>query len=104
MFEDVGEPPYRLDRMLQQLRAADKLREVAGVGVGSTLRCEDDRYPDLDVDVVLRDVLEPLGVPVVTGLPFGHAETNLCWPFGGRAAIDGDRGEIELLESAVAAR
>jgi muramoyltetrapeptide carboxypeptidase len=104
MLEDIGEPPYRIDRMLQQLLAAGKLDDVAGIGVGSTFRCDDDRYPDLDVDAVLRDVLQPLGVPVVTGLPFGHGETNLCWPFGGRAAIDGDRGEIELLESAVAAR
>ena len=50
----------------------------------------------------LAEFLEPLGVPVVFDLPFGHGERNLCWPFGGLAAIDGDRGEVELLESAVA--
>ncbi|MBW2231687.1 MAG: LD-carboxypeptidase [Deltaproteobacteria bacterium] len=104
MLEDIGEPPYRLDRLLQQLHWAGKLTDVAGVGIGSMCRCDDDRYPDLDVEAVLQGALEPLGVPVVTGLPFGHDAANLCWPHGGRAAIDGDRGEIELLESAVAAR
>jgi len=104
MLEDIGEPPYRLDRMLQQLLWAGKLADVVGVGIGSTFRCDDDRYPDLDVDAVLQSALAALGVPVVTGLPFGHDGQNLCWPHGGRAAIDGDRGEIELLESAVAAR
>jgi muramoyltetrapeptide carboxypeptidase len=104
MLEDIGEPPYRLDRLLQQLHWAGKLDEVAGVGVGSTCRCDDDRYPDLDAAAVLQAALGPLGVPVVTGLPFGHDAINLSWPHGGRAAIDGDRGEIELLESAVAAR
>lgn len=104
MLEDVTEPPYRIDRMLQQLRAAGKLAAVVGVGVGAMQDCDDARYPELDLETVLRDVLEPLGVPVVIDLPFGHGPCNLAWPHGGRAAIDGDRGEVELLESAVAAR
>jgi muramoyltetrapeptide carboxypeptidase len=104
MLEDTGEPPYRIDRMLQHLLAAGKLAEVVGVGVGGTVGCEDDRYPDLGVDVLLAEILAPLGVPVLSELPFGHGVENVAWPFGGRAAIDADRGEIELLESAVAAR
>ena len=102
LFEEVEEPPYRIDRMLEQLRAAGKLKGVAGVGVGSLLGCGDERFPDRDAGAVLAEFLEPLGVPVVFDLPFGHGERNLCWPFGGLAAIDGDRGEVELLESAVA--
>ena len=77
---------------------------LAGVGVGGILGCQDERYPDRDVEVVLRDFLEPLQVPVVLDLPFGHGSSNRCWPQGGRARLSGDRGELELLESAVAAR
>lgn len=104
MLEDITEPPYRIDRMLQQLLAAGKLASVVGVGVGVMRDCDDGRYPDRDLECVLRDALEPLGVPVVVDMPFGHGPCNLAWPHGGRAAIDGDRGEVELLESAVAAR
>ena len=104
MLEDITEPPYRIDRMLQQLRAAGKFDEVVGVGIGSLHRCDDDRYPEMDAATVVREILSSLSVPVVVDLPFGHASCNLAWPHGGRAAIDGDRGEIELLESAVAAR
>jgi muramoyltetrapeptide carboxypeptidase len=104
LIEDVGEPTYRIDRLLQQLLHAGKLDAAVGVGVGSTQDCEDDRYPDLGVEDVLREFLEPLGVPVITELPFGHGEDNLSWAVGGRAAIDGDRGEVELLEFAVAPR
>jgi muramoyltetrapeptide carboxypeptidase len=104
MLEDIGEPPYRVDRMLEQLRAAGKLDGLVGIGLGDFEGCDDSRYPDRGLDDVLGDALEGLGVPVVAELGFGHAAVNLAWPFGARAAIDGDRGEIELLESAVAAR
>jgi muramoyltetrapeptide carboxypeptidase len=101
LLEEVQEPPYRIDRMLEQLRAAGKLEALAGVGIGGLEGCEDPRYPERDAEVVIREFLDPLAVPVVFGLPFGHVQRNLCWPFGARASLDGDRGELELLESAV---
>ncbi len=104
MFEETGEAPYRIDRMLQQLAQAGKLEAAVGVGVGQLVDCDDRKYEGVDLEALLREVLGPLGVPVVTGLPFGHALPNLAWPVGGRAAIDGDRGEIELLEACVATR
>lgn len=104
MLEEVSEPPYRLDRQLQQLKAAGKLSGLAGVGLGEMWKCEDERYPGLDSQAVLEGVFESLGIPVVSHLPFGHGPSNLCWPVGARAAIDGDRGELELLEWAVATR
>jgi len=104
MLEDTGEPLYRIDRMLQHLLAAGKLAEVAGVGVGVSVGWEDERHPGVDLEGLLAEILGPLGVPVLCELPFGHGEVNIAWPVGGRAALDADRGEIELLESAVAAR
>jgi muramoyltetrapeptide carboxypeptidase len=102
LLEDVNEAPYRVDRMLQQLIAAGKLAEVVGIGIGSMTGCSDARYPEPAVEEVLEEILGPLGLPVVSALPFGHCEPNWAWPVGARAAIDGARGEIELLESGVA--
>ena len=104
MLEEVSEPPYRIDRQLQQLRAAGKLDGLVGVGLGEMVNCGDDRYPEPDLESILKEILGPLGVPVVCQLPFGHGASNFCWPVGGRAALDGDRGELELLDSAVSAR
>lgn len=104
MLEDVTELPYRVDRMLQQLRAAGKLDELAGVGLGAFTDCDDARYPEWTCERLFEEVFAPLGVPVVTDLAFGHGEANRPWPFGGRAALDGDRGELEWLEAAVRAR
>ncbi len=98
LIEDVGERPYRIDRMLQQLRAAGKLHQLEAVGVGRFECCTDDRYPKPDVDAVIEDALRPLGVPIASDLPFGHVEVNYAWPMGGRATINGASGELQLLE------
>jgi len=42
-----------------------------------------------------------LGIPLVTDLPFGHVRGNVAWPVGGRATLDGERGELAILESGV---
>jgi len=101
MLEDVGERPYRVDRMLQQLIGAGKFDALVGVGVGDFSSCQDERYPEVGALDVILGALRPLGVPVVTGLPFGHVRRNLAWPFGGRATIDGQAGEIRLIEQGV---
>jgi len=104
MLEDITELPYRIDRMLQQLRAAGKFDRAAGIALGSFTECDDERYPDWTVDRLVSEIFEPLGIPVVAGLPFGHGGENRPWPFAGRAALDGSRGELEILEAAVSTR
>lgn len=103
LFEEVGERPYRIDRMLQQLRNAGKLRDVVGVGVGDLSGCVDERYPDASAEAVIEEVVRPLGVPLVMGLPIGHVPVNHTWPVGARATIDGARGEIRIEERGVVA-
>ncbi len=104
VLEDVTELPYRLDRMLQQLRAAGKLERLAGVALGAFTECDDERYPEWTPERLFDEVFGSLGVPVVRDLPIGHGPCNRPWPFAGRAALDGARGELELLESAVTTR
>jgi muramoyltetrapeptide carboxypeptidase len=101
LLEDVNEAPFRVDRMLQQLIAAGKLSAAVGIGIGSMVGCDDARYPEPAVEEVIAEILLPLGLPVLTGLPFGHCDLNHAWPMGARAAIDGARGEIEMLEFGV---
>jgi muramoyltetrapeptide carboxypeptidase len=54
------------------------------------------------VEDVVRELLTPLGVPMVLGLPFGHGRENWTLPLGIRARLDADRGALALLEPAVA--
>lgn len=101
LLEDRGERPYRIDRMLQQLRGAGKLAGLAGVGLGDFSTCRDERYPELGAEQLVAALIAPLGIPLVSDLPFGHVKLNYPWPFGCRAKLDADRGELQMLERGV---
>lgn len=101
LLEEVGEKPYALDRLLTQLRVAGKLAGLHGVGLGHFTGCTDRKRAQPDADAVLMELLAPLGIPVVSGLPFGHGSPNLTWPMGVRAELDGRRGTLVFLESGV---
>lgn len=105
-IEDIGEPPYRLDRMLTHLLSAGFLQQVAGVAVGVCRDCEEKgtlkrREYQQSSDDVIRERLRRLGVPVVTGLPFGHQPLNATIPVGVRARLDANRGDLIITEAAV---
>ena len=101
LFEEIGEKPYALDRDLSQLAAAGKLDAAVGFGVGSLLGCEDPKRATPSADDVVVEILGRFGKPLVTGLNFGHESPNLIWPFGVQASIDGETGELTLLEAGV---
>ena len=87
LLEDVTERPYRIDRMLATLEAGGHLARVAAFLLGDFHGCEPgaDKVTALDV---LRERLSGLGVPVVGGVPVGHAARNDPVVLGGRARIE----------------
>lgn len=102
LLEDVGEAPYRVDRMLTTLRLAGVFGRAAGVLVGSFTRC-DPREDGRSVDDVLRDRLGELPIPVLGPVPIGHEdEENWEVALGGLVDLDADRGVVTFLQSAVA--
>ncbi len=100
LLEDVGERPYRVDRMLTTLRQAGWLERVAGVlcGAFTDARAGAD---GVEVDDVLADRLGDLGVPVLTGLGAGHVDDNLELPLGAPVRLDAASGSVHFVESAV---
>jgi muramoyltetrapeptide carboxypeptidase len=101
-LEEVGEEPYRIDRMLVQLRDAGKLREVAGVAFGNLVCCEGERYPEPTAAEVIREVVGPeVDGPVVLDLPFGHVGDNHALAVGVEAELDGGAGTLAMLGPAV---
>ncbi|MFE0645569.1 LD-carboxypeptidase [Streptomyces sp. NPDC058877] len=92
LLEDVGEEPYRLDRILTQLLRSGWFDGVAGIALGSWAECG----PYEQVRAVLVDRLGDLGVPVVEELGFGHGTAALTVPLGVPAALDANTGRLTL--------
>jgi muramoyltetrapeptide carboxypeptidase len=93
-LEDVGEPAYRVDRMLTQLFRAGVFDGVSGLAFGRFTDCPAGE--EESVAEVLHEAAERAGVPAVADLPFGHVAHNCTLPMGGAALIDGDRGALIL--------
>jgi muramoyltetrapeptide carboxypeptidase len=101
--EDVDEKPYRIDRLLMQLRQSGALEGVVGIVFGDMKGCS----PALDADYSLEDIilgaLAGVDVPIALGLSSGHTtHPFVTLPFGVRARlVCGDEARFELLEAAV---
>lgn len=101
-LEEVGEPAYRLDRLLSQLVLAGTFDEVGGVAVGAISAVPDAHDPELPSALeIVRDRLHGVGVPLVYGFPFGHIPLSWTLPLGVRARLDATDATLELLEPAV---
>ncbi len=100
-LEDTGEKPYRIDRMLVQLKQGGVLEHLAGVVFGDMQECwgtEDD--PTLLLSVI-ADAFADYSYPVGFGLPAGHGGENFALPLGTRVRLDAGQQQLVFLESAV---
>lgn len=103
LVEDVDEEPYRVDRMLTQLRLAGKLQRVAGILFGDSPSCEPaPGRESLSLLEVLTDRLADLQVPILYGFPCGHTAYRATLPLGVRARLDASAGSLTILEPALA--
>jgi muramoyltetrapeptide carboxypeptidase len=102
-LEEVGEEPYRVDRMFTQLSNAGILRGIGGVLAGQFADCLPKGNPESPtIDAVLQGALSRLRVPVLANLPFGHQPRKLTLPLGVNVLIEAGTPGITLLESPVA--
>ncbi|EXS70213.1 S66 peptidase family protein [Sphingobium sp. Ant17] len=102
-IEDIGEAPYRIDRMLTQLALGGVLGRLAGVVFGQCTDCgaSGPSYGGFTLSEVLQQHFAPLGIPAFQGAQFGHVANQFSLPVGVRAEMDADAGTIRLLEPAV---
>ncbi len=105
-LEEVGEEPYRVDRMITQMLEAGKFDKASGVALGVFSGCKskpshsaiDNSFSVLEV---LFDRLFPLNIPVVYGMSYGHITNKFTIPFGINAELDSLEQTLTLLEPAV---
>jgi muramoyltetrapeptide carboxypeptidase len=86
IMEDTGEKPYRIDRMLTQMKLAGAFEGLCGLGIGSFENC--GKAAEL-FEIIAR-IFDPLHIPVLAGFNIGHGSENIAVPFGLEAVLDAD--------------
>lgn len=99
-LEEVGEAPYRIDRMLTQLLLAGKLQDAAGIVLAVCADCDKDDPPSFTLEEVIRDRLGGLNKPVLYNLHFGHTADKVTLPMGAMAILDNESGGLIITETA----
>jgi muramoyltetrapeptide carboxypeptidase len=97
-WEDVGEPVYRIDRMLTHLRLSGRMTRIRGVVIGALKDCGEDA----EMLRFLREFFDPFGIPVVRNLPFGHHGDNLLMPIGSPVQLSTRDLRMTITEPVVA--
>ena len=102
-LEDTGEEPYRVDRMITQLRNEGVISRSKGVLTGEFSDClpKDQTRPSLSVEEVLIDVARSTGKPFISDLPFGHSARKMTLPVGLRVQVNAFEPSVDYLEPAV---
>ncbi len=104
-FEEVGEEPYRVDRMLQQFILSGALDGVKAILHGVYLECAPEKMSTITNSFSLKEVLQEkanqLSVPSLYGFSFGHITNKITLPFGIEAELDVESETLTLLETAV---
>lgn len=95
-IEDVNEPLYRIDRLLNHLRLAGKLDKLRGVLVGDVAGVD-----FAALCALLKQTFEPLRIPVLAGWRSGHCDPNLTLPMGALVRLDAGARELTLAQDVV---
>ncbi len=95
--EDIAEKPYRIDRMLMQMRLAGKLEKVRGFVFGEMLDCAPPKGETYNLQQVIMRVLAPFNVPIIYGLKSGHVSSgNITLPIGVEAELEAEGADVSL--------
>ncbi|MFT8320293.1 MAG: LD-carboxypeptidase [Bacillus sp. (in: firmicutes)] len=100
LIEDVNEEPRSIDRMLNQLQSAGKLRDAAGFIIGDFHQCESKREKSLTLKEVIDTYITQQGKPALKGFKIGHCSPNIAVPLGVQADLYASTKKV-ILETGV---
>ncbi len=96
-LEEVGEAPYRIDRLLWQAREAGVFEGIRGLVFGQFVACRPaPGRPSRPLAELLMSFANSLGVPALAGLPCGHGRKARALPLGYDADLDAQQGRLTL--------
>ena len=103
ILEEVNELPYKVDRLLNQLRLLKVFKQIKGIILGRFVDCyEDDTSKrTLTLGEVMEHYMNDLNIPVLYTFPYGHIKDKVTVPFGINVKMNAAKGFVEYVENAV---
>ncbi|WP_303740649.1 S66 peptidase family protein [Lutispora saccharofermentans] len=102
LIEEVEERPYKIDRMLLQLKLGGKFKDAAGIVIGDWAGCvPEEGKESLAIEEIIEDIVVPCGKPILSGYKIGHCTPNITVPIGAEACIDCSDIRFAITEAAV---
>jgi len=99
-IEDVGEDPYRIDRMMSTLQLNGTLSKIKGFIFGQCSECKPGSgYGAFTVDQLMDHYILPLGIPAYIGAMIGHIPKQFILPIGAKVRMNANSGTITMLEN-----
>lgn len=95
-LEDIAEKPYRVDRMIHQLKLAGLFDKIKALIIGQFTEFEEDNQMYGTLYESILSVVQPYNFPVCFGFPVGHVKTNLPMIIGGNATLTVKKETISL--------
>ena len=96
LLEDIGEEPYRIDSMLNQLKLAGKLSDAAGIIIGDFAEAKSTLKLSLTMEQVFKDYFMDFIGPVISGFKIGHCLPNFSVPLGSTAKLSTKDKTLEI--------
>ncbi|WP_373370787.1 S66 peptidase family protein [Lederbergia panacisoli] len=98
-LEDIGEEPYRIDRMLTQLSLAGKFSDAVGIVLGTWTECSSERYANgFQVEDLFEKIIAPTGKPTIFNVSAGHGKPTLSLPLGHSVFLDAEKGKFSIVK------
>jgi muramoyltetrapeptide carboxypeptidase len=103
LLEDVSEFPYKIDRMMNQLRLNQTFKRIKGIILGRFVDCfeHDPIKKTLTLSEVMEDYLRGIKVPTIYTFPHGHINDFITLPIGINIKLNATKGFVEITESSV---
>ena len=103
LLEEVNEPPYKVDRIFNQLRLNKVFDKVSGIILGNFIDCEetDKKKSSLTLEEVFTDYFNELKIPIVSSISHGHSKKMITLPLGVKLKINLDKRHLEFMEGCV---
>jgi muramoyltetrapeptide carboxypeptidase len=94
LLEEIGEPLYRIDRMLVQMKMAGLFEGMAGLVLGCFKNCG----PKEDIESLVEEIFRGWDIPIVSGAPIGHGQNNWMVPLGIVVRMDTSQRQLVFIE------